>query len=492
MRKTVFKQVFLLLLLAGIVFACMEKDDLFPAGNLPPEISEAKTWYESRVNEGRLPWIPANGGKTNVLTPDWERAFSNENENSRVTEIHLEGKEKFIMVSSECAEKYDETGNDRYLTSDIRLVIRTDKTTGRKDGFIMVICPDLSYLEVRKDHPLKDISYLKRGATFSGVIYYHDMNGEFVNGWKYKDGTVRYAFHSETALPDQNQFRGNGEVYWCQYTEFVTDWYVNGHYIGSTPGGNSTECYIMYWYDTGSDGGYGAGGGSGNSNGGDGSPSAQLSALASKVSLSSTQTELLNDVLDDVLQDCGFQFMNGSIVTSEYKFSDVKIDPSISSSGGYDPFTGNLLFRGTNDINKDIFREELVHLYQTSYYGQSQMKNYFNTASGNIEFEAKLIEDLLCNAKPVGGCMYFGEGLNYGSNYANWITSLTSDGTRFPTMQDIMNTKETGLGYWDFLTDFVQKSGAYYNLSVNYSLTPGALNFINSTVVTNCITQKNK
>ncbi len=33
-------------------------------------------------------------------------------------------------------------------------------------------------------------SYLKRDKDLSGYVFYHSTEGEFVNGWKYKDGKV--------------------------------------------------------------------------------------------------------------------------------------------------------------------------------------------------------------------------------------------------------------------------------------------------------------
>ena len=34
------------------------------------------------------------------------------------------------------------------------------------------------------------MSYLKRDKKFNGTIIYHNMNGEYVNGWFYTDGEI--------------------------------------------------------------------------------------------------------------------------------------------------------------------------------------------------------------------------------------------------------------------------------------------------------------
>ena len=86
-----FKRAFLLLLLTGIVYACMENDEFFSwKKSLPPKVSEAQAWYEKQVGATDLPWKSANSEETNTFRPDWEKAFSNENANYKVTEKDLD------------------------------------------------------------------------------------------------------------------------------------------------------------------------------------------------------------------------------------------------------------------------------------------------------------------------------------------------------------------------------------------------------------------
>ena len=48
-----------------------------------------------------------------------------------VTEIHLEGEEKMSFVNSDCVNSYEQTSDERYMASDTRLVIRTNKKLER-------------------------------------------------------------------------------------------------------------------------------------------------------------------------------------------------------------------------------------------------------------------------------------------------------------------------------------------------------------------------
>ena len=201
MRKRNLWQLLSLFLLTGIIYACTKDNDEDSSSKetLPPEVAEAKAWFESQtqVKDGLLPWKPVAGGKETVLTPDWRWVFSSEDSNYKMVEVHVEEAEPLNCVTAECSEKYRQTGDKRYLASMIRLVIRTHKDTKVKDGFIMLAFPDLSYLEAHKDNPLNGVSYLKRPSDFSGMVIFYDMNSEFVNGWIYQEG-VAYPFTMAT------------------------------------------------------------------------------------------------------------------------------------------------------------------------------------------------------------------------------------------------------------------------------------------------------
>ena len=188
MKRKRLGQVFLLFALAGMVYACNGSEEL-----VSPEeafIAESKAWFENQAPGGTLLWKQGTGGIEVVLTPDWRWAFSDEKADCKVTEVHLNGAEQFSMTTSECAEKYQQTKDKRYLAWKIQLVIRTGKDTNAKDGFIMVAYPDLPYLEAHKDDPLKGFTYLKRPSDFGGMVIFYHLNGEFSNGWVYVEGTA--------------------------------------------------------------------------------------------------------------------------------------------------------------------------------------------------------------------------------------------------------------------------------------------------------------
>ena len=221
MRKTGVKQLFLLLLLSGIVFACVNDNEPFSDsgrqnGNrgrqpLSPEVIAAQAWFENEVPRGFLAWYTEETPKEErrILMPNWRRTLSNADSIWRVTEARIQSNRNLLRVSAESSKKFKQTNNPRYLASDTRFVLRTHIETGQTVGFIMKVSPDLSYIQSRSrrnNNPLGDFTYLKRDKDFRGFIYFYDLEGEFVNGWRQIDGRF-YAIFPAYAVERQPQLR---------------------------------------------------------------------------------------------------------------------------------------------------------------------------------------------------------------------------------------------------------------------------------------------
>jgi hypothetical protein len=207
MNNSILSQSFLLFLLVIIFESCMTEPILLPKVRLSPEAAEAQLWYDKQGNSEGIRIVSPNGQKQSPLSPDWEMVFFNEDEQCKISEVNLKpirktlpanekgeilsSTQRFITVSPECFKKYQETDDRRYMAFNIRLIIRTNKETNEKDGFVMVVVPDLSYLETHLDNPFKNISYIERDKEFSGFVHYYNMEGDFVNAWKYTNGIPR-------------------------------------------------------------------------------------------------------------------------------------------------------------------------------------------------------------------------------------------------------------------------------------------------------------
>ena len=133
----------------------------------------------------------------------------------------------FNTVTPETAEEFKKSNKHEYLLSKTSLIYLTEKKTGAENIFLMTIVPDLSYLISTKFDPFKKMSYLKRDNKFDGMIYYHNMRGEFVNGWLYKDGKVVSTVQALSNEPDfeLGTFRSGGCV--LNYTVTIVEecWY---------------------------------------------------------------------------------------------------------------------------------------------------------------------------------------------------------------------------------------------------------------------------
>ena len=156
------------------------------------------------------------------------------------------------------------------------------------------------------------MSYLKRDKKFNGTIIYHNMNGEYVNGWFYTDGEITGAVQANAESPDfdlvttrsGNCYNITVEIYgfscvgsglysyasgeWLWYEKcvpYVSDWYILTicDYGGPSSGG----------YD-GSSGPGGTGGNSGGNGNTVQTPQARTDCSPSAASNSSSINNVLN------------------------------------------------------------------------------------------------------------------------------------------------------------------------------------------------------
>jgi len=188
----------------------MTGDLLTPKVILSPEVIDAQSWYEKQeANTKGIRIVLFNGERATPSWPDWRLTFSEENAQYKILGVDLSKtvpkkrsirnkengaeeqemyQERFSVTNGECTRKFNETGDSRYLVNSIRLIIRTNKETNEREAFVMLVIPDLSYLEMHLDAPFKDFTYLKRGEAFNGFVHYYRLDGSYTNGWKYIDG----------------------------------------------------------------------------------------------------------------------------------------------------------------------------------------------------------------------------------------------------------------------------------------------------------------
>ena len=259
MRKKYLKRLFLVPLLAGIFYGCYS--DVF-RNDLPPEIIAAKEWYEMKIGGSYLHWRV--GDRSDNLTADWQNAIVGVDAEFRIVEVPLKGSQLFFQGSSEIIERAIETGDERYLATIKRLLVRTCRETGEKDGFVMMASPDLEYLSRNLDNPMRNFTYLNHGDEFSGLVFFYNLAGGFVTGYRATGGSF-FRLFSQAATDDQPQLRGMDCVVTCVTTTFYWDfWSQVGntvHHEGTIVLGSHTECSFSFCLMDSGEPGIGGGGG---------------------------------------------------------------------------------------------------------------------------------------------------------------------------------------------------------------------------------------
>lgn len=255
------------------------------------EIEDAQNWFEANQSpivviktkdlELRSEGVEKSYDKRPIaLQAVWKHAFASIDKDLATVEVELRTQGRFGMASASAMEKYEATGNQGYLTSLSRLLVIRDQKQRTTDSFIMTIMGEPEYLESH-NFELYNNTYLKKDADFAGLVFFHDLKGNYVNGWEMEEGKVVAAIEEKVkGGASLSASSGTYSVY-TTYTQ-CTDWYN----LGETVTYNGTTCtsttYYTGSYTSTSTGSYGGNGGAGSyTGGGSGSSSSGSTSLTS-------------------------------------------------------------------------------------------------------------------------------------------------------------------------------------------------------------------
>lgn len=290
------KQRWKLILLAafGIVClnACLKEELVSPIERHSLPEAERKGIYSSDIEAMKL-WLQENDQQLFMtksgeveenklfsdISPQWEWAYVTHDSKHKLktVEVPIASYERALFVPSENEAAYMQLNDARYITSLTYLILCLDEKSGDIMGFFMTQVPSKSYLD-KTEFKSYTSTYLSRAKDFDGSILFHDMHGEFLNGWKYEEGVI-----TEKYLPSENALQTKGG-YWkettvCEpvYVEIRQEMYYtveSGGYV-SGPHYNGDQvtyeyvgdyCYtVKRWIDTGDSGDYTPGTGGGGS-----------------------------------------------------------------------------------------------------------------------------------------------------------------------------------------------------------------------------------
>jgi hypothetical protein len=400
MNKKRLKQLFLLFLLAGIFYACLQSE-LFEVQeplNLPPELAAAKQWYETEIGGSNLHWRV--GGRSSILEADWQNAFAGNHTDFQIIEVPLKSETPFYRMISDVAERARSTGDERYMVSATRLLIRTCHETNKKDAFVMVVSPDLEYLSRNLDNPLRNFTYINRGKEFSGLVFFYDLAGELASGFHITGGEA-FRFFTEESMANQPQLRAAGICsFLCTTTAHYQFVFANGtmtrQYLGSTE-----ECVLLTCWATSEETGGGGGGGGGPAPPGTGEqrPQIPLERIFNRPNnMTDAEWRTVERLFNQVQNNCvGEALMNTMMgLLSGSQRLNIQFD---DEGGNRFRMQGGTVFLRT-DATPDTFFHELFHARQAFRETPETWGTVEKNPLLNLEMEARYAQYLFARQMP--------------------------------------------------------------------------------------------
>lgn len=201
-QKTIFLTFVFIGLITMILVACHPVADALTENNISrvnykKEITAARKYYESWhcLKERAAQTLDARteSGVIANMEPLWSKKYSycRKTKEVVVVETVMQGNKHATFMLPEVREKFKETKDIRYKQSMTRLVVETNIETGGVRAFTMTIIPSLKYLEMTNFNPFAN-TYLKLDKHFEGRILFHEVDGQFANGWVYSDGKITH------------------------------------------------------------------------------------------------------------------------------------------------------------------------------------------------------------------------------------------------------------------------------------------------------------
>jgi len=164
------------------------RDSIWKYVEAPEAIEKAKIWYAANCPEGVF--LDASDGKQMQMRAEWSQAFATQYDSLEVVETNIMTKGRILFLDPEVSGKYNETHDPKYMQCYTRLVFKTNRTTGITVGCLMTVIPNLEWLEKSNFKPFMEVTYLFRSKDFGGMIWFHNLDGSFSNGWKYEKGKI--------------------------------------------------------------------------------------------------------------------------------------------------------------------------------------------------------------------------------------------------------------------------------------------------------------
>ena len=503
-KKTLFV---LPLLLGALVLSCQDEmsgglGNKVQDAAVNATIEKAKAIFESKSPD--FPVIQSRSAdgveKGIVFEPTWSEAFVSEHpDGSTTVETHIRVSQPFYMLPQDAQEAYEHTKDNRYLQHLSRsVVLMREEENSEPLAFLMTIAGSKKYMETH-DFQLYDVSYGEIPEDFSGMILYHTLSGDFINGWKVDEGrqfstcepisdeeanllsraissgqkvacrtetmTKHYFLCRDTVLKNPlyatyevNKIPDGVKMQNCDGPYTKTESYqicrlVDESY-GSSPGGNWGQV-IPYKDFTGLFTTYSS------------ELYAQLQGFMSFMENNDDASRAVLSYIDYVK----------TASPNVFQKLNVQIDGTQTADSRYSAYNNTVYFKSADHYSDIVLYEEVVHALQRVVYTSDEISE----GPFNLEFEAKLIVDYIDFANGNQG------DTDMALNMMNADVTL-QNGSTMTLAEWVDQNAYSNLNvtdFWNYMRVWKSISYGYQNYMMNPRLQPKLISSIISEINNN-------
>jgi len=260
-------------------------------------VGQAKLWYQNNYPDVKTATTKAtqstgtqNTDWSKTFSPYWAQAQTFVQDSLTIIEMPALKKGNMALTTAQTG-----TGSFDFATSPSVTSILIVIYKGYINAYAMTIMGDPTYLQGNYSK-LTNNTYRKKDKNFTGLVLYNAMNGTFINGWKYVNGSVTSPL---TLLPATTGTLTTNAISKKQIdvsepctVETIEYWEDCSYYEDDIDDSNPFDCYVYTMQ-----GNYTSDCGTGTSSSGGGiTPPPPLKCTPPTVSESSIKGRLIIDV----------------------------------------------------------------------------------------------------------------------------------------------------------------------------------------------------
>lgn len=353
----------------------------------------AKLWFENNYT----PVITTRtiSGEEWLCKPRWDEAEEYNRMQYEVVETPIYTHGAYLILDNDTESHWQSDKKQSYIRNNAHLVVLLNKKTKETKSFIMVFIGTYEYL--KNTRTIGKNNYLYRQPDFSGSVLFYEINGTFINGWRYSEGKI-IASLSKIANIEKEAKSSNAatrSIDGCKtvcYPIYGPSPECDGQTMDDIEFGTGApdpfcstvflgyecmeDCYVP---------GEGDSGGSSSGEAGSTSPKTELlnKINGKKSTLTDNEKKDLEKALSLMNAEAAWKDIYNTLVEYNIRIN-FRIDSTIEgeSKEEYDGTDRLILFASKEKINSDILKKEIFHTLQHFYYGTD-----FNDPNKKFTFE---------------------------------------------------------------------------------------------------------